>query len=303
MNKKKILVVGGTGFIGSNLINRLKSSHWNITSISTRIPTGKKKLKKVNYIKVDISKKKQLELKVKKKYDCIVNFGGYVDHSNKVKTYQSHFVGCKNLVNLFKKKFPKKFIQLGSSLEYGNIKSPLKESFSCKPNSIYGKSKLLATNYLVNSKVFNKSSIIILRLFQAYGPRQETNRLIPHVIDKCIQNKKFNCTSGTQRRDFIYIDDLIDLIILCLKNKNNTNGIFNVGSGKPKKIKYIINYIKNYLKKGKPQFGKIKMRKDESLELYPSIKEVTKIFKWKPKTELELGLNKTIKYFKKNEKK
>lgn len=290
MNKKKILVVGGTGFIGYHLCKRCLSIGWKVASISTNKPTKSRFLKGVKYFLVDISNKNQLRKKIKENFDYVVNFGGYVDHSNKMKTRKSHYIGCKNLVEVFLKFKPVIFIQMGSSAEYGKNKSPLKENMNCKPRSVYGKSKLLSTKYLLKNHREKKFPAVILRLFQAYGPKQAVNRIIPITINACLKNKKFECSSGIQTRDFVHINDLIDSIFLVFKNKKSIGKIINIGSGKPKKIKNIIIFINKYINKGTPLFGKIKMRKDEILQNYADINKAKTILKWKPKVNFNKGL-------------
>ena len=78
--------------------------------------------------------------------------------------------------------------------------------------------------------------------------------------------------------------------------------IFILGIGKPFKIRKLIKFINKKIKKGHPNFGKIKMRKDEFLKVYPSIKKTKKILGWKPKVNLQQGLLKTVKFYRKNEK-
>ena len=97
---------------------------------------------------------------------------------------------------------------MGSGLEYGDNYRLHKETFKCKPKSHYAKAKYLATKYLLKLYKTKNFPVTILRLYQAYGPYQDFNRLIPQAIINSLQNKKFNCTSGIQIRDFIYIDDL-----------------------------------------------------------------------------------------------
>ena len=106
MKKKiKVLIVGGTGFLGFHTCLEGLKRGWDVTSISTKKPKRVRFLKKVNYLFCDISKKKQIiEILKDKNYDFIINFGGYVDHKNKKKTYESHYKGCKNLANHFLKK-------------------------------------------------------------------------------------------------------------------------------------------------------------------------------------------------------
>jgi nucleoside-diphosphate-sugar epimerase len=133
-----------------------------------------------------------------------------------------------------------------------------------------------------------------------YGPRQDFNRFVPLIIKGCLSNSLFPCSSGIQYRDFLYIDDLINLIFACLKNKKSAGEVFNVGFGKPQKIKKTIFTIRNLIKLGKPDFGKVKLRKDEIIKLYPSIKKVKKIISWRPKTKFNKGIQKTINFYKKD---
>ena len=111
------------------------------------------------------------------------------------------------------------------------------------------------------------------------------------------KNKKFPCSKGNQLRDFLYIDDVVDAILKTLKSKKARGQIINIGTGEPKKIKKIIEYIKNNLKGGYPQFGKIKLRKDEILKIYPNIKKAKNKINWIPKISFDKGLKLTIKSY------
>lgn len=297
--KKKILVVGGTGFIGFYLAKYCIKKKFNVVSFSKNPPRKIRYLKKVKYLLGDLSKKKNLKI-LNQPFDYVVNLGGYVDHKNKIKTFNSHFKGCKNLSNFFLKKKIKSFVQLGSSGEYGNSKSPQKETSQGNPTSFYTKAKFLATKHLLSLYKKNKFPVTILRLYQAYGPKQDINRFIPIVIDACLKNKEFECSDGKQLRDFVHVEDVIVAIIKSMNSKNSKGEIINIGSGKPKKIKNIINFLVNKLKGGKPLFGKVKLRKDEILKIYPDITKAKKILKWSPKVNFSKGLTKTIKYYKDN---
>ena len=192
----------------------------------------------------------------------------------------------------------KYFVQIGSSLEYGESVSPQSEKSKCDPCSFYGKAKLKASKFLISKFKMIRKKIIILRPYQVYGPYQKFDRLVPHVIKNCLRNNNFNCTQGNQLRDFLYIDDFVNLLVKILRSKKVKSGIYNVGYGKPIKVNLIINKINSLVGKGKPIFGKIKMRKDEINSLYPNIKKIKKRLKWRPKINLEKGLKKTIEYYK-----
>lgn len=297
---KKILIIGGTGFIGYHLAKFCIKKNFLVTSISQNFPKSYRFLEKVNYIKCNINNKRMLKKKLNFNFDYVVNLGGYVDHENKKKTFNSHYLGAKNLGEIFLKKKIEKFIQIGSSMEYGHSASPQKESIQCKPKSTYGISKFLASQFFINLFLTKKFPVTILRLYQVYGPYQDLNRLIPFVINSCNNGKNFPCSSGKQSRDFIFIDDLIKAIFLTLKNKKSLGKIINIGFGSPIKIRIVIKKIKNFFQKekGNPIFGKIKLRKEELLRVYPDLTNVKKFLNWRARINFESGIKRTINFYK-----
>ena len=300
MRGKKILVIGGTGFLGFHLIKRCISLKMIITSISKQKPCQSQRFDNVEYKTCNITSLQRLKKQINNDYDFVVNLGGNIDHKNKNKTYRSHYLGVKNLYNIFKNKKIERFIQIGSSSEYGKIFGSVKENNTCQPKMIYGRSKLMATNFLFKKNKLKKFPFTILRFFQVYGPFQKTNRLIPFVISSCLKNKRFNCSEGSQLRDFLYIDDAIDSIIKSFKIERTKGKIINIGYGTPIEVKRIILMIKDLIQKGKPQFGKLSLRVDESKNIYPDLRIAKKILGWKNKTSLKEGLIKTIQFYKQN---
>ena len=300
MKGKKILIVGGTGFLGFHLIKRCLNLKMIITSISRRKPDKFFRLGKVEYKTCSITNLQKLKKLINSDYDFIVNLGGNIDHANKNKTYRSHYLSVKNLYDVFKNKKIKRFIQIGSSSEYGKIFGAVKENNICKPKMIYGRSKLMATNFLLKKNKLERFPLTILRFFQIYGPFQKKNRLIPFVISSSIKNKKFNCSEGSQLRDFLYVDDAVESIIKSFKRKESKGKIINIGNGTPVEVKKVILMINALIKKGKPKFGKLSLRIDESKNIYPDLRVAKKILGWKNKTSLKKGLIKTIQFYKKN---
>ena len=302
ITKKKILIVGGTGFIGYHLAKKSLKKGWQVTSISSNRPKKIRYLPKVEYIRCNITNKKLLRRSIRKAFDYVVNLGGYVDHSNKRKTFKSHYGGCKNLSEIFLKKTPLSFVQIGSSLEYGISSSPQKENIKCNLNtikSIYGKAKLLSSRHMI--ELFKKKNFpsTVLRLYLVYGPRQDANRFLPITILGCIKNKQFPCSKGDQLRDFVYVDDAVEAIIKSLTNKNSRGQIINIGSGKPRRIKSVIEKVKKISKGGYPQYGTFKLRKFEISKLYPNVEKARNKINWRSKILFEKGLKSTIQYYNK----
>ena len=302
----KLLVIGGTGFIGYHLSKKAQSKGWEVTSISLGIPKIKRRIKRVKYIKLDITKKNQIQKKLLDNFTYVVNLGGHTSNINKKKyqkkIYDSHFKGSINLMNFFLNKNIKNFIQVGSSAEYGLTSSPQKEDDKCKPANTYGIAKLGATNYLLKLAKSKNFKGNVLRFFQVYGPRQGKTRVVPQILYSCYKNKIFPTSDGKQIRDFCYIDDAIKSIFKILNNKQVHGQIFNIGFGNGISIKTLINEIQKITKSGTPVYGKFKERSYENLKLVPDIRKAKKILNWKPTTSLKLGLKKTLKYIKKYEK-
>ena len=300
--KYKILVTGGTGFIGRNFIKLiLRKKIFEIYSLSVKKIKDDYREKKVNYIFCKLENKSILKKKLDFEFDYVVNFAGYIDHSDSKKTFNSHYLGLKNLIDILGNKKIKKFIQIGSSVEYGFNNSPQKETLLTsvvKLRSIYGKAKLKSTNLLLKEYKKKNFPCIILRPYLVFGPGQNDLRLIPYIIKKCLQNESFSCSNGEQIRNFIYIKDFVSIVYKSLFIKIS-GIIINVGSNKNYTVKFIINRIKKIVGKGLPIYGKIKMRKDEPLKLYPNLTKFKKFINLKNEIKINSGLKSTIKYYKK----
>ena len=119
-------------------------------------------IKKVKYLLCDISKKNLLKKNIDKYYDYVINCGGYVNHYNKVQNYKTHYTGVKNLFSVFKNKKIKKFIQIGSSLEYGKTTPPNSEGDRCVPKMaprIHFSKKIVVYLKWLRESIFRKRSL------------------------------------------------------------------------------------------------------------------------------------------------
>ena len=182
--KKKILITGGTGFIGYHLAKKCIHMGWEVTSLSKGKPNSIRTLKKVKYLVGDLTKKKDLKI-LKKKFDYVVNAAGVVDHTDNKDVFRAHYLGCKNLANFFLKKKIKLFLQMGSCVEYGPQKSPQHENFKIKKTSLksmYSRGKFAASKFLMEIYKKYKFPVIVFRLYLNYGPNQDFNRFLPIFI-------------------------------------------------------------------------------------------------------------------------
>ena len=305
VKKLNVLVVGGTGFIGKNFIyNFRKKKNWNIYSVSRKLPTKSETIPNIKYKKCDILTKKDLSKLNLKIFNYIIyaigpNSLGELKSKKDFNFHKQHYLALKRFILNLDLKNLRKFIFFGSSEEYGFLQSPHNENQEIrKLKNPYGTFKYKSSVYL--KKLYNKINfpVVILRVYLTYGPYQRENRLLPQYLKAYFTKKKIYVTSGKQKKNFLFISDLIFLIQKCLTNKKANGEIFNVGTKKPILLSKIFLILKNKYNI-LPQIDKKKMRISESKNSYPNISKAEKILSWRPKITLLQGLKYTVKYYKK----
>lgn len=302
----KILVAGGSGFIGSNLISDLVSLGNEVISISKSMPNANRKIKYAKYILHDLEEPiNKNEFKLLRNIDYLVNCSGYIDHKSFSQggkaIFNNHFESVHLLSNLAIDLNVKSFIQIGSSDEYGKRKCPIEESSRESPISPYSLGKLTSTHFLQQCNNSGILKTVILRPFLIFGERQGKDRFLPFLIDNCLNNREFKVSKGEQIRDYLYIKDFNRALINALDNEKAYGEVINVASGIPIAIKEIINYVKELIGKGKPILGGIDYRNGESMELYANIQKAKRILNWEPKYELKKSLKKVISWYLEND--
>ncbi len=303
--KGRILILGGSGFIGKHLLKKCINEDLDCFSVSVKNSFNSKRNERIKYIKLDINNYKHVyEVLGGKEFDYIVNLSGYINHNSFSKggrnVFNTHTIGLLNVIQAINLKNTKRIVQIGSSDEYGNLDSPQNELMRESPISPYSLAKLTSTNMLQMLYRTEHLPVVILRLFLVYGEGQDFNRFLPQVIKGCIHNKEFPTTEGEQIRDFCYVSDVVDGIFKALTHEGKVVGeIFNIASGNPIKIKTIIEKIVLLTGSGNPLYGRRKYRQNESMSLYADIEKARKLLNWEPKITIDDGLIKTIKSYKK----
>ena len=306
----KILVTGATGFVGANLVRKLVNQNYQI-HIITRSSSNKWRIKnilsKVKEHSLDLTKKDKLERLIKQiKPEVIFHlaaagiFGG-VEASRK-KLIESNFLGTINLIDACSNIDYKCFINTGSSSEYGPKNKPMKETDICQPINFYGITKLATTSYGNLVGKAQQKPIINLRLFSPFGPFDDINRLITYVIVNAIQNKDLNLANPKGIRDFVYIEDVVNLYIKAMSKVIKDKGaIFNVGSGKQITVLEIVNKIIELTNsRSKINWNSQISRPWDTKKWQADIKETSRFFNWHPQYSINQGLKESITWFKKN---
>ncbi len=300
-NRGKLLIIGGTGFIGRSLAQHALKQGYKTTILSLNPPLVEKIIENVEYLQANIIDIKDLQKIITNSFDYVVNLSGYIDHSRFLDggniVIDAHFGGVQNLLQVLDWDRLKRFVQIGSSDEYGGSTAPQHEDLRESPISSYALGKVASTQLLQMLAKTENFPVVIFRLFLVYGPGQDSERFLPQVIKGCLSGDKFATSLGGQLRDFCYIDDVVNGILMALDNDKVNGEVINLASGEMVSIRTMIENVRDSIGKGKPKFGMVPYRIGENMELYANISKAKKLLGWKPAITLENGLRKTIDYF------
>jgi UDP-glucose 4-epimerase len=294
----KILVTGGAGFIGSHLVDRLIREGHQVT-ILDNLSTGFKENinPQAKFVLVDIRNLSQIK-RYFQRQDFVFHLAALPRIQLSIKdplpVNETNITGTLNVLLAAKEAGVKRVIYSASSSIYGNKnKLPLKEDMLPDPGSPYALSKYVGEEYCrLFTKLYGLDTII-LRYFNVYGPRAEAvspyATVIPIFLRQKAQGKPLTITGdGRQKRDFTYVDDVVEANIKAMNLKRRGNGeMINIGAGQ----NYSINQLAKII--GGPTIY-IPSRPGESRVTLADNSKAKRILKWQPKISLEEGIKKTI---------
>ena len=299
----RLLVVGGSGFIGRHVVNYATKLGWHVTSLNLSLPHDRLvKSSSVHHLSVDITNSTALEQTLgSNAFEYVVNCSGYIDHtqffSGGKNVFHTHFDGVLNLVEFLDREVLQAFINIGSSDEYGNTPAPQIETQREAPISPYSIGKVAATHFLQMLWRTEQFPAITLRPFLIYGPGQGERRFLPQIIYGCLQDQHFPVSQGRQLRDFCYVDDIVEGIFCAIDTPAVCGRVINLASGTPVTIRAVIEQICDIIGQGRSDFGKIPYRIGENMALWADINLARELLGWTPKVLLNEGLARTVEYY------
>lgn len=280
--KETLYLIGGSGFIGKNLV-RLLYPHYSISVFDKYIDESFFK----SYPTVKTTTMDLATEKIAENYptpDYLINLASIVTAERDLSLFDGLISSnLKVLLNLFERfkddENLKLFIQFGSSEEYGSEGSPFKEENREAPNSPYALIKQLTTNTALMLYRNYKFPTMVVRPGNLFGPGQNENKFIPYIIKQLRENKPLNVSPCEQERDFIYVDDFVDAIHGILTQHKKTIGqIINISSGESISLKNIIEMCKQQLQSSSEvHYGALPYRENEAMDLRCNIEKLRNI--------------------------
>jgi nucleoside-diphosphate-sugar epimerase len=303
------LITGGTGFIGSNLVRRLVLSKagnvfliaennadlWRLNDI----------ISELTIFNVSLTDFDSIDNVVKLiKPDVVfhlASYGGVPAQSEQRRIFDINFYGTVNLLNSCKAVGFSCFVNTGSSSEYGIKDSAMHESDVVCPVSDYGVSKAAATQFCVKEALFNKLPVYTVRPFSVYGDYEMQNRLVPTVLIGALACSQINLSSESCVRDFIYVQDMVDIYLKIAEVRPDQHFVFNAGTGVQSTIKNVVDTVEFLIEsKLNVCWNSAPPRPWEPKVWKACMDQVSSVLNWRPKYSLKSGLEQSLNWFEKN---
>lgn len=307
--KKKVLVTGGAGFLGSHLCERLLNDGHEVLCMDNYFTGGKQNIAHLlsnpyfELIRHDVTMPYFVEVDEIYNLACPASPIHY--QYNPIKTIKTSVMGAINMLGLAKR-IRAKILQASTSEVYGDPDvHPQPEEYwghvnPIGPRSCYDEGKRCAESLFVNYHNQNNVRIKIIRIFNTFGPRMHPNdgRVVSNFIVQALKNEDITIYGdGLQTRSFCYVDDLVNGMIAMMNTGDEITGPINIGNpGEFTMLQLAENIIR--LTGSKSRIRHEPLPADDPMQRQPDISKAKEILHWEPKVNLEEGLIKTIEYFK-----
>jgi UDP-glucose 4-epimerase len=302
---KRVLLTGGTGFLGANLLRRLTSSGVHpVATYRDRPPLPADA--SVEWMKLDLAVAGAVrslvgEVRPDVVFHLAAKLGSDRSYEFADEVVSVNLVGTHSLLSALGRccRNLERVVIVGTSEEYGRCERlPITEEQPARPVSPYSASKAAATQLATLYHTLFGCPVVILRPFIVYGPGQPPRMMIPELIRCALDGRDFEMTKGEQTRDFVYVDDVTECLVLAATASGVDGEIFNVCSGEERPIREVAELVLRLtgatvklLPGAKPY------RENEVWRLAGSNLKSRTLLGWAPRTPLEEGLQKTIAYY------
>ena len=302
---KTILVTGASGFVGSHIIAALQNTGARIIGLA-RKDSSLQRLDQLqascSLLFVDILDDDAIKAIVAPlKPDYVFNTITCRHIADEQQLFAVNGKAQLNLLQAASSPSLQAFVHCGSSMEYGTLASPLKESVHIQPDTPYGISKAEGTRLLQQYALSNALPLVILRPFYIYGPTASARQFIPVVIDALLQNREISLTTPGYQHDFVYIQDVVEACLLAAASATTRallpGKIINIASGGGTRNEEIIAHLAKLSgKSALVNSGGFTARPWDRPSWYADITLAKELIDWSPRHDLLTGLQKTLEW-------
>jgi UDP-glucose 4-epimerase len=306
LEEKKVLIIGGTGYIGSHLVKKIKEVCKEYSVIGKTSPYM---ADAADFIDIDIVDEVQIFNFFKDhQFDIIFHLAALISVKESVEIPERYFsvnaTGTLNILEAIRKTQQNpKFIFNSTGLVYGNSETfPITENNPIAPNNPYAASKVAAEEIIEKYASTYGLDSTILRYFTIYGPNQASNLFIPSFIRRCLEDQSIKVGNLSPTRDFLFIEDAVSALLQSVKVQKEKVSIYNIASGIENRIEDVVEIILELTGRQKSDlFQDPDLKRSKSIEVDRISVDISKAkneLQWVPKTSLQKGLEICINHLK-----
>lgn len=308
MKNKRVLVTGGSGFIGSHLVHRLLADGAEV-AVTVRYGNVMKNERlrdcwnDISVIEADLRNRGALEAGLREfPPEVVLHLAAY-NHVGQsfVQVEECFDVNAKGTANLLDACHDcERFIYMSTSEVYGHqTKVPFIETMCPEPISPYAITKYAGELYChMKQRIGGETSVVLLRPFNTFGPYQSVKAIIPELIVDCLRGKTIHTTKGEQTREFNYVDNIVDGLVLAASHSGRLDGVMNLASGEEVSIRDLVTKIAELTgTRSKIEIGALPYRPTEIWRMFADSSRARQTLGWEPRVRLEEGLKKTVEWF------
>ena len=304
----RVLVTGATGFIGSHLVRRLVDDGVDVHALSSVVssvyPVRLAPLRdRITLHGGNLIDRSAMDSVVADAQPTHVFHLGAYTHVGKSwqrvdECIQTNVQGTVNLLQALEGSAYQRFVYFGTSEIYGDVDVPFREDAVVSPISPYSVSKYAGERFC---RMFHQGRgwpVAMIRPFNAYGPAQTPDRVIPEIIGRALRGDELKMTMGRQTREFNYVEDLVDGIVRAGTVEGIDGEIINLGCGEEISMRDLATEILDLL--GNPieaKFGALPERPTEIPRMFCDNTRARELLGWEPRHSLRDGLEKTIAWY------
>ncbi len=303
---RHVLVTGAAGFIGANLVQALLRYGAEVHAIirpNSNLWRIEKLLPDLHLHAVDITDREGLKKTVLETSPEIIYHlaarGVSPAFQERYEILRTNILGTFNLLEATAPLDYQLFVHLGGSSEYGAKHGPMRELDCPEPQTFYGTAKAAATLLCQQHARANGRPVVTLRAFSVYGPWESPSRLIPTAIRAALGDHELALTAAGYRRDFIFVEDLVEACLLALRAVRVCPGeIINIGTGEQWSNEEVVDLIQAVTgRRIKVRVGTYPARASDKAHWVADIGKARSLLGWEPRHPLRAGLEKTVAWF------
>ncbi len=299
------LITGAAGFIGSHLCAALIANNWHVTALDVPYADWWRHNAlaiRPSRIEVNMADSKAMENAVyNNSFSCVYHLAAMVDVSRDATLLATlineNIITTNNLLCIFLKR-ARRIVIAGTCEEYGNGPVPFSETQREIAVSPYSWSKICTTHLAeLYARIFDMP-VIVVRPFLTYGPLQTNNMFVPAAIRAALCGEAFAMTKGEQTRDFNFVTDIVDGLVLMAKVSHCDEHLINLGSGIETTLSSVVQLIYELCDaRIQPDIGALPYRPGETMRFFSDSHRAKKILGWTPRVSLREGLIQTIAWY------